>query len=522
MPDESRELATSNRDLATMPLQEALDEFGPNFAAELPSHIPLARFKRTIITAINSAPDLRYADRRSLFNACVKCAHDGLYPDGREAALVVFKTKVKDRNGNERTIDQVQYMPMIAGIRKRLRNSGEVLSAIAEVVHRHDKFRYAQGEQPVIEHEPPPLDQDRGDMIGAYAIIKLTNGEVLREVMPKADIEKARKQSRAPNSLMWREFWGEGARKTVLRRCAKAAPVSSELERLLARDDELPELPAPETVEPLPPRPTREQFIASEERPEPEPVEEPSEPEEEEEEHEEPEDEPEPVDEPVDEPADEPFVLVDAHGEEHRVDGAANAAEGFRAAIEEAGKIRADLGISAVWDNNESLRFQLRERGYDNLADELGQFYSAALAAADAAPAAPSRASGQAPPAPAATTPPPPKKTTQRPPTRAATAAATPAATSAAPPEVSSKGPGPSATGEKIAEIKPQQITGRSGWDWKKFADDCIAAAQQRRPDEIAAFRVVQARMLDTCRGHPTGKSEWSRIMQALAELERA
>jgi recombination protein RecT len=490
-----------------MPLQEALDAYGPNFAAELPSHIPLERFKRTIITACNIQRDLFYADRRSLLNACTKCAHDGLYPDGREAVLVIYKTRVKDRNGNERTIDQVQYLPMVTGYRKRMRMSGEVLSAVADVVYKNDKFRYVQGEEPRIEHEQPPLDQDRGEPIGAYCIIKLRNGEVLRDVMTKKEIETSRHQSRAPNSLMWTKFWAEGARKTVLKRCAKQAPTSSDLEQLFRRDDEAPELPAPATVEPLPPRPAREQFIddsgpedfASDESAKSYTP------------------EPEPVDEPESE-ATEPFIVIDVHGEEHQVDGAANAAEGFRVAIEEAAKIRQDLGISAVWESNAALIFDLRERGYDNLADELGQFYSAALAAADTPPAAK--------PAPPPTTPPPPKKAAQRPPTRPPQgstpaaqpggAAATPAATSAAP------SPDPSSTGEKIAEIKPKQVTGRSGWDWEKFADDCIAAAQQRRPDEIAAFRVAQARILDTCRTHPNGKSAWSRIMQALAELERS
>jgi recombination protein RecT len=473
MPDESREVPNRNRDLATLPLQEALDIYGPNFAAELPSHIPLERFKRTIVTACNLQSDLFYADRRSLLNACTKCAHDGLYPDGKEAVLVIYKTKVKDRNGNERTIDQVQYQPMVTGYRKRMRMSGEVLSAVAEVVYRNDKFRYVQGEEPRIEHEPAPLGEERGEERGAYCIIKLKNGEVLRDVMSKREIETSRRQSRAPNSLMWTKFWGEGARKTVLKRCAKQAPTSSDLEQLFRRDEEAPELPDPATVEPLPTRPTREQFIASEERPEPEPIEEPSEPEEED----------EPEDEEEEPEAAEPFVVVDAHGEEHQVDGAMNAAAAFRAAIEEAGKIRQDLGVSAVWESNTALIFDLRERGHDDLAEELGRFYSEALAAADAAalPATPMKA-------------------------RAAVrgkAAVPPAA--------------------KIDEIKPKQLAaGRtSGWDWAGYADEVIAAARQLPRDQLGAFRVTQAQMLNTCRGHPAGKPEWSRIQQALADHER-
>ena len=262
MPDGSNQVATvSNHDLATMPLEKAIDAYAPNFRAVLPAHVPLDHFKRMVVTAINVNPDLAEADRRTLFNAAVKCASDGLLPDGREAALVVYNTKVKDRAGNEHYIKAAQYLPMIAGIRKRMRNTGEVLSAEAHVVYSNDRFHREFGDSPRILHEPPPLDAERGDPVGAYAIIKLANGEILREVMPKRDIDRARAVSRSRDKGPWKDWWDEMARKTVLRRCAKAAPGSSALERLLARDEEEPELPDPEETPMIPPRPRREDFI---------------------------------------------------------------------------------------------------------------------------------------------------------------------------------------------------------------------------------------------------------------------
>lgn len=204
---------------------EQLAAYTPQLKAALPAHIPVERFKRVVVTAINQTPDLANADRRSLFNACVKAAQDGLLPDGREAALTIFSGKV-------------QYMPMIAGIRKRMRNSGEVKSATAEVIYKNDHFKHHKGDEPRIEHEPTELGADPGPAIGAYAVIRLTNGEIIREVMSLKDIEAVRSVSRAQNSIMWTKFWGEGARKTVLRRCAKAAPISSDVDAVLRRDDD--------------------------------------------------------------------------------------------------------------------------------------------------------------------------------------------------------------------------------------------------------------------------------------------
>ena len=62
------------------------------------------------------------------------------------------------------------------------------------------------------------MGEDRGEPVGSYAIIKLTNGEVLRDVLDLRDIEKARQQSKQPNGLMWGTFWDEAAKKTALRR----------------------------------------------------------------------------------------------------------------------------------------------------------------------------------------------------------------------------------------------------------------------------------------------------------------
>jgi recombination protein RecT len=110
-------------------------------------------------------------------------------------------------------------------------------------------FGLTKGDDAKIVHEPF-LDGDPGQVRGAYAIIKLANGEVLREWMGAADIEKTRAISKAPNSLMWTKFYGEGCRKTVLRRCAKAAPMAAEVEVVLRRDDEIEADEAPALARP--------------------------------------------------------------------------------------------------------------------------------------------------------------------------------------------------------------------------------------------------------------------------------
>jgi recombination protein RecT len=221
----------------------SLNEYAPQLEAVLPPDVPLARFKRVVITAVNQNPDLYTADRRTLFTACQKAALDGLLPDGREAALVVFRTKIT-RDGREEQINAVQYLPMVHGICKRMRNTGEILAIDAHPVFKNDDFDYELGDNPFIKHKPN-IDKP-GELRGAYCIIKLTNGEIIRDVMSVARIEKARAQSRAPNSLMWTKFYDEAAVKTVIRHASKSAPVSSEREKLRGLLEDVAQADEPE------------------------------------------------------------------------------------------------------------------------------------------------------------------------------------------------------------------------------------------------------------------------------------
>lgn len=200
----------------------------PEIAQNLPSTISPEKFRNVVVTAANMTPDLLNADRRSLLGACVKCAADGLVPDGREAALVLMGGKVS-------------YMPMIAGILKRARNSGEIAALVVQVVHERDTFawRPCDPEKP-IEHETPGLLEDRGPPVGAYAIARLKDGSVMAEVMNKAEIEKVRNVSRAKGSGPWTMWWDQMARKTVMRRLSKYLPMdAAPMEALLRRDDSL-------------------------------------------------------------------------------------------------------------------------------------------------------------------------------------------------------------------------------------------------------------------------------------------
>jgi recombination protein RecT len=213
-------------------LARELNDVRPHFKAILPSHIDPDQFNRVIVTAANLTPELATADRRSLLNACSKCASDGLLPDGREAALVMFGNKV-------------QYLPMVAGVIKRLRQSGEVSAVAARVVYQAEidegLFRYVIEDGVEKLSHAPKLFGDRGAPALAYATARMKDGTIQNEVMTVADIEKVRKSSRSGTSGPWVQWWDEMARKTVVRRLSKYLPYSAEDRRIFEQDHETTE-----------------------------------------------------------------------------------------------------------------------------------------------------------------------------------------------------------------------------------------------------------------------------------------
>lgn len=208
------------------------------FARALPPHIPVERFMRVVTTAVqtsmtNNFTNLLECDRRSLWQAAMRAAQDGLLPDGREGAILKYG-------------DKAQWLPMVYGIRKKARNSGEISTWDAHCVFKNDHFVLRLGDSPSIDHTYD-LATPRGDLIGAYSVALLKDGSKSYEVMSIDEIRAIRDRSQAWSALKagkikstpWSTDEAEMARKTVAKRHAKQLPSSADLDDLIRRDDDL-------------------------------------------------------------------------------------------------------------------------------------------------------------------------------------------------------------------------------------------------------------------------------------------
>lgn len=218
-------------EVAIKPIEDVrrnLNLMESQFSSVLPKQIPPEKFIRVVMTAIQDNPDLLLCDRRSLYSACMKCAQDGLLPDKREAALVQFK-------------DQVVYMPMVGGILKKVRNSGELVSITAHCVFQKDYFKFGTDSTrggDFLEHSPE-IFGEKGDLLGCYALAITNNGGMYIEVLSKEQIEKIRECSRAKKGGPWFDWYEEMAQKSAIRRLSKRLPVSTDLQEFLRADDQL-------------------------------------------------------------------------------------------------------------------------------------------------------------------------------------------------------------------------------------------------------------------------------------------
>lgn len=200
--------------------------------------IPVERFLTVALHAVNSNKDILRCTPASIVEAIREAATLRLEPTGLlgDAYLVRYG-------------DQARLIPGYRGLMKLARRSGQVEKIDAQVVYDGDAFEVHLGTEARVVHDPV-IDGERGNYTGAYAFARMTTGEVIVEWMSVADIEVVRRSSRAGAKGPWVDFWGEMARKTVLRRLMKRLPLDTAAEDALRVEAEVEAVPAPRTARP--------------------------------------------------------------------------------------------------------------------------------------------------------------------------------------------------------------------------------------------------------------------------------
>jgi recombinase, phage RecT family len=207
-----------------------LKKMGPEIEKALPRHLDAERMARIALTTIRTNPQLLQASIPSLLGAVMQAAQLGLEP-----GLIGHCYFVPFRNGKTGQTD-VQFIIGYKGMIDLARRSGQIQNIYAHVVYEKDEFEYELGLEPKLKHKPS-MEADRGKMIGVYAVAHFKDGGYQFEFMPKEEIEKRRKRSKAADKGPWVTDYEEMAKKTVIRHMWKYLPISIEIQQAAAQDE---------------------------------------------------------------------------------------------------------------------------------------------------------------------------------------------------------------------------------------------------------------------------------------------
>ncbi len=197
----------------------------------LPSTITAERFMRMVFSAMSKNPQLEGTTPQSFLAAMMDAAQLGVEPNTPlgQAYLLPYKNK---------GVLECQFQLGYKGMIDLAYRSGNVVSIQAHEVCENDEFSYSFGLEPDLKHNPAL--HDRGAVYCYYAIFKTKDGGFGFEVMSREDIEKHAKRyskSYGGSYSPWATNFDEMAKKTVLKRVLKYAPLHSDFMKAIKSDE---------------------------------------------------------------------------------------------------------------------------------------------------------------------------------------------------------------------------------------------------------------------------------------------
>ena len=197
----------------------------------LPSVMTPERFTRIVLSALSSNQKLAQTTPQSFLGAMMTAAQLGVEPNtplGQAYLIPYFNSKTR--------CSECQFQLGYKGLIDLAYRSGEISTIQAQVVYENDQFEYSFGLEPTLKHIP--AHSDRGEPVFVYAVFRTKDGGFGFEVMSIDDVRAfAQQYSKTYGAGPWQTNFEEMAKKTVLKRALKYAPVKSDFQRSVAQDE---------------------------------------------------------------------------------------------------------------------------------------------------------------------------------------------------------------------------------------------------------------------------------------------
>lgn len=217
----------------TATMQDYVKKMEGEIARALPSVITPERFTRMVLSAISSTPDLAKCTPKSFLGAMMNAAQLGLEPNTPLGQAYILPYRNRD-------VLEAEFQLGYKGMIDLAYRSGEVEVIQCHVVYKNDQFECCYGLEPKLSHIP--ADGERGEAVKVYAMFKTKDGGFGFEVMSMEDVRKhAAQYSKSYNSNYspWKKNFEEMAKKTVLKKALKYAPLKSDFVRGVSTDESI-------------------------------------------------------------------------------------------------------------------------------------------------------------------------------------------------------------------------------------------------------------------------------------------
>lgn len=197
--------------------------------SRLLSNIDFDKFLNKAINVFNSNEDFKHCEIMTFINAIVKCVSLNFEPNSvlGQAYLVPVKF------GEECKVEfQIGYKGMI----ELAYRSGKVKSLYANEVKANDEFYIDYGLEQKLVHRPC-LIGDRGEVIGYYAVYHLDSMGSSFVFMTRDEVlSHSKKYSKSFGIDLWESEFDAMAKKTVIKKLLKYAPLSIDLQKSVLLD----------------------------------------------------------------------------------------------------------------------------------------------------------------------------------------------------------------------------------------------------------------------------------------------
>ena len=225
-------MAANSKQMELMKCTNGLQkEISKALPAAVKASMTPERFARIAISAIQKTPKLAETSPQSFMISLMQAAQLGLEPNSPmgQAYLIPY--------GNETTF-QIGYKGLLA---LAYRNPN-VAVIQARTVYENDEFSVEYGLHEDIVHEPAL--GERGDPIGYYAFYRMKDGSGSFCFMSRPEMEDFRKRYTKTNKAdtPWNTAFDAMAKKTVIKRLLKYAPIGGDLQAAIAADETVPDV----------------------------------------------------------------------------------------------------------------------------------------------------------------------------------------------------------------------------------------------------------------------------------------